>query len=141
MQKTLFHLLTVLVLLSVLSACSELPYTNIDNAELAELSAQGVAIVDIRRAEEWQQTGIVKDSETLTAFDRSGRLSANFLPEFTSKYSKDTPVVLICRTGNRTSALANYLATEQGYTNIYNVRDGITSWIRKDQPVVKCNQC
>ena len=49
----------------------------------------------------------------------------------------DDPVVLICRTGNRTDALARELIEKMGYTQIYNVRDGITRWIGDNNPVVK----
>ena len=42
---------------------------------------------------------------------------------------------LICRTGNRTAALSNWLATRGGYKNVLNVQDGITSWIEEKRPV------
>ena len=38
-------------------------YSNISNAQLQELLNQGVILVDIRREEEWQQTGIVKGEQ------------------------------------------------------------------------------
>ena len=41
-------------------------YSNIDNAKLKELVNQGVVLVDIRRKEEWQQTGVVEGSKTIT---------------------------------------------------------------------------
>jgi rhodanese-related sulfurtransferase len=47
------------------------------------------------------------------------------------------PVILICRTGNRTSTLARHLVEHMGYTQVYNVRDGITRWIRDGQPVIR----
>jgi len=56
---------------------------------------------------------------------------------FTSAVGKDDPVVLICRTGNRTSTLARHLVEQMGYTQVYNVRDGITRWIRDDRPVTR----
>jgi len=43
-------------------------YSNITNAKLKELLGQGVLLVDIRREEEWQQTGIVEGSKTITFF-------------------------------------------------------------------------
>lgn len=50
---------------------------------------------------------------------------------------KDDPVVLICRTGSRTDKLARELMEKQGYTQVYNVRHGITGWIAGTNPVVK----
>ncbi|NTV65593.1 MAG: sulfurtransferase, partial [Oscillochloris sp.] len=58
------------------------------------------------------------------------------LPRLQAEVPKDAPIALICRTGNRTDALARELAA-QGYTRIYNVRDGITRWIGEGGPVVK----
>lgn len=138
----LFRALSSLLLIAglvMLAGCSQseasLPYTNINNQELARLQAEGVPVFDIRRPEEWRQTGIVEGSRKLTAFDGSGRLSGDFLPAFTSEVSKDQPVILICRTGNRTSALARYLSEEGGYSKVYNVRSGITGWIGEKNPV------
>ena len=45
------------------------------------------------------------------------------------------PTWLICRTGNRTRTLARYLVEQMGYTQVFNVRDGITRWISDDKPV------
>ena len=130
--------LFLLVLSVGLWGCSEeILYHNLDNKQLKSMLDQGVPIIDIRRPEEWQQTGIINGSKKLTFVDKSGRLLPDFLPQFTSAIAKDQPVILICRTGNRTSALARHLSKELGYTNIYNVKNGITSWMRDGGPVTK----
>lgn len=120
----------------VLGGCSEPPYTNVDNHGLRTLLAQGVPLYDIRRPEEWRQTGVVEGSRKLTYVDGSGRVNPDILPRIQREVPKDAPIALICRTGNRTDRLARELA-EQGYTRIYNVRDGITRWIAADNPVVR----
>ena len=130
-----YKVFSVLLLIMTLSACSEPPYNNLDNQQLKTMLEQGTPIFDVRRPDEWRQTGIVNNSKLLTFVDANGRLNPEFLPRFTSTVGKDDPVILICRTGNRTSQLARYLAEEMGYTNIYNVRNGITKWIRENQPV------
>ena len=112
-------------------------YSNIDNAKLKELVAQGVTIIDIRRKEEWQQTGIVEGSKTITFFDNMGRINPNFVPEFTALVKKDQPVALICRTGNRTQAASQAIAQQLGYKNVMNVTHGITGWIAEKRPVIK----
>ena len=112
-------------------------YSNIDNAFLKDLIAKGVTVVDIRRQEEWQQTGIVKGSKTITFFDRTGQINPNFLPEFTAITKPDQPVALICRTGNRTQAASQAIAQQLGYKNVLNVTHGITGWIAEKRPVVK----
>ena len=132
----LLRLPGALLLTLALGGCAEPPYTNVDNVELKTLIAQGVPVYDVRRAEEWRATGVVAGSHTLTYVDKSGRLNPEFLPRFTAEVGKNDPVVLVCRTGNRTDKLARKLA-EMGYTRVYNVRNGITRWIGENHPVVK----
>ena len=128
---------TVVVLLSGVSACSEPPYTNVDNTRLQMMLEQDVPIYDVRRPEEWRQTGVVEGSELLTFVDANGRLKPDFLSRFTTAIDKHDPVILICRTGNRTATLARYLVEDLGYTQVFNVRNGITRWIRDDRPVTR----
>ncbi len=116
-------------LLLTLSSCAEPPYSNLDNAQLKTLIAQGVPLFDIRRKDEWRQTGVIEGSQLLTFVDGGGRVMPNFLERFSNVVARDDPVILICRTGNRTSTLARHLVEQLGYTRVYNVRDGITRWI------------
>lgn len=133
----LSRLFGVLLFAFSLGGCAESPYTNVDNGQLQALLAQGVPIYDIRRPEEWRQTGVVEGSRKLTFMDASGRPNPEFLPRFGAEVGKNAPVVLICRTGNRTDVLARELVEKMGYTQVYNVRDGITRWIGEGNPVVK----
>lgn len=115
---------------------------NISNGELAELLKQGVPLVDLRTAGEWHQTGVVKGSQMITLFDEQGRADA---PEWTRQLDKvaapDKPVILICRTGNRTNAAAQYLSNKVGRKGaVYNVKAGITAWVREGQPVVSLQE-
>lgn len=132
LRKYSFYLL--LLSLLAFGGCSEPPFSNIDNDELQNLMAQGIPLYDIRRPDEWRETGVVKGSKRLTFVDGRGQLSPEFLPTFTSEVGKDEPVILICRTGNRTSALAKHLVEQLGYTRVYNVRNGITRWISENRP-------
>ena len=113
------------------------PYTNIDNQQLKALQTQGIPVYDIRRTDEWAQTGVVEGSRRLTFVDDKGRVMPDFVAKFTQAVSKNDPVILICRTGNRTDVLSRALAEQLGYTKIYNVKDGITRWISEGQPVVR----
>lgn len=130
------HWLALLALL-FLGACTSPPYTNIDNAQLKTLLAQGVPLYDVRRPEEWRQTGVVAGSRLLTVVDERGKLNPAFLPEFAAAIGKNDPVILICRTGNRTDTLARLLVEQLGYTRVYNVRDGITHWIGEQGPIIR----
>ena len=109
-------------------------YTNINNQELQQLLKKGATLVDIRRVEEWRQTGVIKRSKLMTFFTANGRLDGKFLPKFT-KFNKNKPIILICRTGSRTKAASKYIAQQLGYTKIYNVKNGIYGWLKEDLPI------
>ena len=133
MTKKITLLMILLLLSSV--AFAKPPYENIGNKELIELQKKNIPVYDIRLPEEWKQTGIVNNSKTLTFFRKDGSVNPDFMEKFSSEVGKDDPFVLICRTGNRTSTLANYLGTKAGYTKVYNVQHGIMGWLRDKQPV------
>ena len=113
------------------------PYSNIDNSKLRQLLSQDIPIYDIRRPEEWKETGVVANSIQLTLFDANGRQNPDFMESFTQNVGKDDPVILICRTGNRTSLLGEFLVKKLGYSKIYNVENGIVEWLKAGNPVVK----
>lgn len=119
----------------VLGGCAEPPCTHINIARLKALRDQGVPIYDIRRPEEWRQTGVVRDSRKLAFVNARGRPNPEFLPRFAAEVGKDDPVILICRTGSRTDVLARHPVERMGYTPVYNVRHGIARWIREGKPV------
>jgi rhodanese-related sulfurtransferase len=133
---TMISRLSGIVLLGVaLSGCAEPPYSNLDNQQLQTLLEQGIPVYDIRRPDEWRQTGVVANSRLLTFVDDGGRVAPDFMQRFTAAVGREDPVVLICRTGSRTSTLARHLVEKMGYSQVYNVRDGIARWIRDDRPV------
>lgn len=112
-------------------------FTNIDNTELKALLVRGVPIVDLRRVEEWKQTGIVEGSNMITAINATGQFLRPFTDGLNAIAGPNDEVILICRTGNRTGAVSNFLAERFDYKNIYNVQDGIVKWIADGNPVVK----
>jgi rhodanese-related sulfurtransferase len=112
--------------------------SNIDNDELKRLIAQDVPVIDVRRPEEWAQTGVVDGSHLLTFFDKQGRYDLDkWIAEFSRIAGPDDPFVLICRTGNRTGTISKFLHQQLGYQKVNNVGKGITHWIRQGNPTVK----
>ena len=98
----------------------------------ALLTAQddGVVVIDIRREDEWRENGIIEGAETITAFQANGRVDPDFLDSFRSLApSQDTPIMLYCRTGNRTTSLGNALIEQLGFTDVTHLSDGIKGWI------------
>ncbi|MET1415202.1 FKBP-type peptidyl-prolyl cis-trans isomerase [Roseibium sp. HPY-6] len=105
-------------------------YSDIGNKELEEKLAAGATVIDIRRPDEWRETGVLPGSHLVTFFDESGNVN----PEFGAKLQQlisgpADEIVLICRTGRRSQVLSEYLAGQAGFTNVVNVQDGIVSWI------------
>lgn len=109
---------------------------DIDNVELARLLAQNVPIIDIRTAPEWEETGVVAGSHLITFFDDRGRADpAAWLEKAKAAGKPGDPVILICRTGNRTRSVAQFLSQQAGYARVYNVKAGIKAWIGERKPV------
>lgn len=113
------------------------PFNSISNALLATKIENGIKLIDIRRLDEWKETGVIDGSIKSTAFDGQGRFLQSFVKMLEKTVQPDEEFALICRTGNRTAALSNWLATKGGYKNVLNVQDGITSWIKEGNPISK----
>ena len=130
---------TCLMMISALNARADI--VDIDNAELASLSASGILVIDIRTAPEWKETGIVPGSHLLTYFDeRSNADPAAWLKKVKTFTKPGDPVVVICRSGNRTKAVSQFLSLQAGYVKVYNVKHGIRDWAREGRPIVSAAQ-
>jgi rhodanese-related sulfurtransferase len=109
---------------------------DVDNAELARLTAAGVPVIDIRTAQEWQETGVVPGSHLITFFDERGKADpAAWLEKARVVAKPGQPVAVICRSGNRTRAVSQFLSQQAGYGKVYNVKEGIRGWTRENRPV------
>ena len=110
---------------------------DIDNAELARLAASGVPVVDIRTPGEWKSTGVIAGSRLLTFFDEGGNAdTARWLASAKGFATPAQPVILICRSGNRTRAATQFLSQKAGYATVYNVKQGMNGWMAEQRPVV-----
>ena len=128
-----FLLLCCLALSAVVARAEVI---DIDNAELAQLMKSGVPVIDIRTQPEWEETGIVAGSRLLTFYDERGRADpAAWLDKVKPFAKPGDPVVVICRIGNRTKAVSQFLAKQAGYATVYNVRDGIKGWLKERNPL------
>ncbi len=71
-------------------------YKQVKSADLPELLQQGASIIDVRRLEEWQLTGIVEGSQLLTFFDEQGDSQPErWLQQLNLLVPPDGPLVLI----------------------------------------------
>ncbi len=130
----------IITLLLSFAASVHAQVINIDNAELARLSASGAAVIDIRTAPEWKETGVVSGSKLLTFFDEKGQSDpAQWLLQLKSLTKPGQSVILICRSGNRSRTVAQFMLQQAGYKTVYNVTSGINVWSREGRPVVPSN--
>ncbi|MBE0624693.1 MAG: rhodanese-like domain-containing protein [Burkholderiales bacterium] len=128
-------LLACFLLLAALAARAEV--VDIDSAELAKLTAAGVTLIDIRTRPEWEETGIVPGSHLLTFFDERGKADpAAWLNRAKAIAKPGEPVVVICRSGNRTKPVSQFMSQQAGYAKVYNVRNGIRAWAKEGRPMV-----
>ena len=114
---------------------------DIDNAQLAQLMKSGVTVIDIRTKPEWEETGIVPGSKLLTFFDERGKADPGaWLDKLKPLVGQNDPVIVICRTGNRTKPVSQFLSQQAGYAKVYNVKSGIKGWIADKGTVVPAAQ-
>jgi len=126
-----------LAVLCICTLAARAEIINIDNAELARLAASGVPVIDIRTEGEWKETGVIAGSRLLTFFNENGRSNPpQWLEKLKPIAKPEQPVILVCRSGNRTRAAAQFLAEQAGYKTVYNVSQGIKAWAGDARPLV-----
>lgn len=131
------------LLFSSLALCALLARAeviDIDNAELAQLVKSGVTVIDIRTQPEWEETGIVPGSKLLTYFDERGRADPGWLEKLKPMARPGDPIVVICRSGNRTRPVSQLLSQQAGNPTVYNVKKGIKGWIGNGGAVVPATE-
>ena len=125
--------------LAAISAQAEV--IDIDNTELDRLIKSGVPVIDIRTQGEWEETGIIRGSKLNTFFDDKGKADPTAWLEKVRPFAKpDQPVILICRSGNRTKPASQFLSQEAGYAKVYNVKSGIKGWVKDGGALVPAVQ-
>jgi len=112
-----------------------------DKETISALDAFGAAksgriiLVDIRTPEEWKETGV---GEGAIALDMRSETFVSTLSDLRAA-NPDTPIALICRTGNR----SNYVVTElnkRGFVGLVDVTEGMAGgrngagWIPQGLP-------
>ena len=137
---------------AVLVSTSTLAFAQSDTAQISAAEAQAlfergeITFIDIRRPDEWRQTGVAKGVTRINMQHPQGL--QGFAQEVfdTVGGDLDAPIVLICRTGSRTSRLQPIL-TQAGFTNVRHVPEGMLGsrrapgWIAQGLPTEPCPNC
>jgi len=146
MQRLTVAAAAALMLLSI-AACSRNsgPTLTAPDAH-AQAQAGALTLIDIRRPDEWRQTGVAEDALRINMAHPQG--TPGFVGQVASEVGgdKNAPIGLICRTGNRSTHMQRALR-EAGFTQVYNIDEGMTGsstgpgWIARGLPVEACQRC
>lgn len=137
-MKNLLHLFTLLVVGFAIVGCSNTSATppteplalntlspSLDVQTVAALKEQAnVLVLDVREVNEYE-AGHIPGVTLIPMGEVANRL--NEIP-------KDQPVIVTCRSGNRSGQVADYLR-QNGYSNIHNMEGGIIAWEAAGLPV------
>jgi len=94
--------------------------------EFQETLPEGALLLDVRTQQEYDQSHL-QDSILIPVQELAARI--NEIEDY-----KDKPVYVYCRSGNRSMSAISILE-DQGFTDLYNMKGGITSWINQGLPV------
>ena len=131
-----FFIILIGFLLTIKFASADI--VDVNNGQIKELSKNNIPIVDIRRSSEWDQTGVVPKSILLTFFDKEGRYNFDeWYEKLRLEKDEGKPIILICRTGRRTTIIAKMMEIKKFDNVIYNAKSGISSWIDEKLITVK----
>ncbi len=112
----------------------------VNNEKIKMLLGSDVPIIDIRTEGEWYETGVIKSSHLVTFFEKDG--SYNFrkwMIKVDEIAKKNGPVIIICRSGRRSSIVSKMIIKENAEYLIYHATNGIKSWIEDSNKIVKPN--
>ncbi len=124
MKKTLPSLA---IIITTLVSCTAQPFNkNIEADQLKQLMETGVTIIDVRTPQEYSE-GYIQDAINIDWY------SSDFQNKI-EKLNHQQPVVLYCRSGNRSGLAAEKLQS-MGFTKIYSLTGGMNSWQASGFPV------
>jgi adenylyltransferase/sulfurtransferase len=91
--------------------------------ELADRLALGeeIFLLDVRERPEFE----------LCHLDNAVLIPVSMIPNNRKRIPTDRPVVVYCHHGMRSANVVNYLYTQEGLTNLYNLEGGINAWARE----------
>ena len=106
----------------------------IDTAKAKAMIEQGALLLDIRDANELEQTGRAVGAHHIPRGMLEFRAD-DALQSHDPELRKDRPIVLYCASGGR-AALAGKLLKDMGYQRVYNL-GGLTDWVNGGGEIAK----
>lgn len=88
----------------------------------------------------WQVVDVREPWELERASIRHERFRCSAIPMATiplrqSELQRDKKLLIMCRTGGRSTQVANFLL-QNGFEQVYNLQGGITAWSREIDPSI-----
>ncbi|WP_419771244.1 MAG: rhodanese-like domain-containing protein [Candidatus Marinarcus sp.] len=107
--------------------------------ELQESINAGIKVIDIRDAKQWEETGTIPTSYTITFSDKNDTLAVKkWMYKFNRIVkNKQQPFVLVSQDSAKSEDVGKFLNKTYGYKNIYYLKGGISSWTNDKKTVVK----
>ena len=128
--------LTLFFLLSNTQLFAEIYEVN--NEKIKMLLESNVPLIDIRTEGEWHETGVINSSHLLTFFDKDGNYDfKKWMIEVEGIADENGPVIIMCRSGRRSSIVSNMMIKGNSEYLIYHATNGIKSWIESSKKTVK----
>ena len=129
MKKSLLFIAICMICGAVATRILNTPsgFASISPEEFAALiDTADVVLLDVRTAEEHDEGHIPGTVHNLNVKEKT------FIADANQVLSKDLPVALYCRSGNRSKTAATLL-TDEGY-KVYELSSGFTGWIEAGYP-------
>jgi rhodanese-related sulfurtransferase len=126
----------------ILSACGAGPATQAPAADQVDTAKLGPDVdVATVKALQGRDDVVVLDVREQSEYNAGHIPGVKLIPMGTvanrlNEVPKDKPVIVTCRSGNRSGQVTDYLR-QQGYTNVHNMTGGINAWQQAGYPVEK----
>jgi len=106
-------------------AIEEKPIKEITVKELYDLQVKGdpIQIIDVREPHEYEIANIGGELVPLST-----------VLDYADQISRDKKVIVHCKVGGRSAKAIKELEEKYGFTNLYNLKGGILSWIEEVDP-------
>ena len=128
MNSILKYILLVAFTIFSCSLINNESINQMNSDELIELiELNDAVLVDVRTEDEYN-SGYIESSLNIDYFSNEFSVNAD-------KLDKNTPIILYCRSGNRSSMSANKIS-KLGFKEIYNLEGGILEWIEEGNAIV-----
>jgi rhodanese-related sulfurtransferase len=109
---------------------------SVNKEQLDKWISKGIKVIDIRSKKQWNKTGIIPGSYTVTYKEK--RTLKIWLRTFNRIVkNKSLSFVLVDQTGKKSSQLAKVLHKKYGYRNGFYLQSGIQEWKNNQGKMVK----